>query len=62
MGVTHHGLLTTTTNDIIVRRLVAMSPSVTWHLDPVSEKWMGGGELSHLGSLSPVSVCRCWLS
>jgi len=62
MGVTHHGLLTTTTNDVVVRRLVATSPSATWHLDPVSEKWMGGGELSHLGSSSPVSVCRCWPS
>jgi len=41
MGVTHHGLLTTMTNDIVVCHLVAMLPSVTWHLDPVSEKWMG---------------------
>jgi len=62
MGVTHHGLLTMTTNNIIIHRLVATSLSVTWHLDPVSEKWMGGGELSHLSSSSPVSVRRCWLS
>ena len=61
MGVTHHGLLTTTMNDDIVCHLVAMSPSAMWHLDPVSEKWMGGGELSHLGSSLPVSVHRCWL-
>ena len=49
-------------NDDIICHLVATSPSVTWHLDPVSEKWMGGGELSHLGSSSPVSVRRCWPS
>jgi len=62
MGVTHHGLLTTTTNDVVIHRLVAMLLSVTWHLDLVSEKWMGGGELSHLGSSWPVSVHRCWPS
>jgi len=67
MGGTHHGLLTKMTNDIIIHRLVATSPSAMWHLDPVSEKWMGGGELSHLGLSSPVLaviglfvfVCGC---
>jgi len=54
MGGSHHGLLTTTTNDIVIRHLVATSPSATWHLDLVSEKWMGGGKLSHLSSSSPV--------
>ena len=67
MAGTHHGLLTTTTNNIIIHHLVATSPSAMWHLDLVSEKWMGGGKLSHLGSSSPVPavvgsfifICGC---
>jgi len=37
----HHGVLTTTTNDDIIHRLVATSLSATWHLDLLSEKSMG---------------------
>jgi len=57
----HRGVLTTM-NDVVVRRLVAMSLMATWHLDLLSEKLMGGGKLSHLGSPLPVSVRRCWPS
>ena len=56
----HRGVLTMTTNDNIVCRLVATSLTVMWHLDLLSEKSRGGGELSHLGSSSPVSVRGCW--
>jgi len=38
MGGTHHGVLTMMTNNIVIHHLVATSPSVMWHLDPVSEK------------------------
>ena len=42
---------------VIVHCLVAMSLTVTWHLDSVLDMWVGGaGELAHLGLLLPVSV------
>jgi len=53
MGVTHHGLLTTMMNDVIICHLVATSPSATWHLDPVSE--MDGGRRA----VSPRLVVAC---
>ena len=34
----HHGVLAMTMNDVVVRRLVAMSLTVMWHLDLMSEK------------------------
>ena len=34
----HHGVLAMTTNDVVIRHLVATSPSATWHLDLMSEK------------------------
>ena len=29
---------------------------------PVLERLGGGGELTHLGSLLPMSICGCWSS
>ena len=54
MGGTHHGLLTTTMNDVVICHLVATLPSVTWHLDSVSDKWMGGRR-----AVSPRLVVAC---
>ena len=63
-GGTYSGALTMTmNNESIIRRLVAMSLTATWHLHFVLEKKKGGGsELAHLGASLPVSVRRCWLS
>jgi len=49
-------------NNVIICHLVATLLTVTWHLDLLSENQWGGGELSHFGSSSPVSVCGCWPS
>jgi len=51
------------TSAILDRRLVATSPTATWHLDAML-KWsvVGAGELAHLGSLPSVPVHACVLS
>jgi len=48
-----------TTTNIVHRRLVATSLRAMWNLHSVSDRSVvGGGDLTHLGSSCPVSVCR----
>ena len=51
------------TSAVLDRRLVATSPTATWHLDAVLKRSVvGAGELAHLGSLPSVPVHACVLS
>lgn len=41
-----------TTNNIVVRRLVATSPMTTWHMYFIWDKIMGGRVLTYLGDMT----------
>jgi len=45
-----HNQAYTMTEDVVIHRLGPTSLTMTWHLDPVSEKWGGMGDVVIVGS------------